>query len=230
MNKLLVIFMLSFSTLIGLNAQTAPSEVCTSPTSYNYDEEVTWYFNLTGNTSVTAGQDLYFYSWAPTSIPPTLMTYENNMLWSLTFTPTTLYGVTVADIEAAGNGAFWGNIQNGSGTSVTGTIPYSQKEQLRLGSSCSFTICNSTPSLSDNTFLVNFGDEITNPDSNTNSWTNVSVKDISYELKDKAGTNRYTIAASGDFITYTNPSGFSNPDSNLLGEMAIPLATSLICI
>jgi hypothetical protein len=221
MNKLLVIFMLSFSTLIGLNAQTAPSEVCTSPTSYNYDEEVTWYFNLTGNTSVTAGQDLYFYSWAPTSIPPTLMTYENNMLWSLTFTPTTLYGVTVAEIETEGAGAFWNNIQNSSGTNVTGTTPFNLKEKLRLGSSCS----GIAPSSSDSTFLVNFGSEpIANPDTNLNYWTNVETKAIDYDLTDKGGTGRYQITATGGF-TANNNSGFTNPDASILGDMAIANAT-----
>jgi hypothetical protein len=221
MNKLLLIFMLSFSTFIGLNAQIAPTEVCTSPTSYNYDEEVTWYFNLTGNTSVTAGQDLYFYSWAPTSIPPTLMTYENNMLWSLTFTPTTLYNVTVAEIETDGDGAFWGNIQNNSGANVTGTIPYNLKENLRLGSSCS-GIAYST---SDNTFLVNFGSEpITNPDTNSNHWTNIEAKATDYDLTDKGGTGRYQITATGDFLVNNN-SNFTNPDANILGDMAIANAT-----
>jgi hypothetical protein len=221
MNKLLLIFMLSFSTFIGLNAQIAPTEVCTSPTSYNYDEEVIWYFNLTGNTSVIAGQDLYFYSWTPNGISPTLMTYENNMLWSLTFTPTTLYDVTVADIETGGTGAFWGNIQNSSGTSVTGTIPYNLKENLRLGSSCSGIAYSS----SDNTFLVNFGSEpITNPDTNSSHWTNIEAKATDYDLTDKGGTGRYQITATGDF-SVNNNSNFTNPDANILGDMAIANAT-----
>jgi lysophospholipase L1-like esterase len=233
MKKILFYSLMLLYTFAGLNAQTAPSEVCTSPASYNYDEEVTWYFDLSGNTEVTPGQDLYFWSWEPQELPngPALMSYENNMSWSLTITATDLYGLTVSEIETAGNSAFWSTIldgpQSGVANSVTGTIPYNLKEKLRLGSSCSFNAtCNSTPSTSDNTFLVNFGDEITNPDTNTNYWTNVNVKDVSYELKDKSGVSRYKIEASGDFIKYSSPSGFNTPDTNILDEMAIPLATS----
>ncbi|MFQ3180894.1 MAG: lysophospholipase L1-like esterase [Polaribacter sp.] len=233
MKKILFYSLMLLYTFAGLNAQTAPSEVCTSPTSYNYDDEVTWYFDLSGNTEVTPGQDLYFWSWEPQELPngPALMSYENNMSWSLTMTATDLYGLTVSEIETAGNSAFWSTIidgpQSGVANSVTGTIPYNLKEKLRLGSSCSFNAtCNSTPSTSDNTFLVNFGDEITNPDTNTNYWTNVNVKDVSYELKDKSGVSRYKIEASGNFIKYSSPSGFNTPDTNILDEMAIPLATS----
>ncbi|WP_445750079.1 T9SS type A sorting domain-containing protein [Polaribacter sp.] len=223
MKKSLLILMLFFCALAELNAQTAPSEVCTSPTSYNYDEQVTWYFNLEGNTSVTAGENLYFYSWLPQALPNgrALMTHEGNMLWSLTFTPTTLYGLTVTEIEAAGDSAFWGHIQNQIGTVVTGTIPYNLKEQLRLGNSCS----GIAPSSSDSTFLVNFGSEpITNPDINSNHWTNVQVKTTVYDLIDKGGTGRYQITATGSF-TANNNSAFINPDANILGDMAIASAT-----
>lgn len=233
MKKFLFYALMLLYTFTVLNAQTTPAEVCTSKVNYSFDEVVTWYFDLSGNTEVTPGQDLYFWSWEPQELPngPALMTHENNMLWSLTFTPTDLYGLTASEIETAGNAAFWSTIldgpQNGVANSVTGTIPYELKEKLRVGSSCSFNnSCNSNPSTSDNTFLVNFGDEITNPDSNTNYWTNVDIKDVNYDLKDKSGTNRYKIQASGSFVKYSNPSGFNTPDSNLLGEMAIPLATT----
>ena len=223
MKKLLLIPIMLLCSLLGLQAQTAPASVCTSPTSYNYDEEVTWYFNLSGNTSVTAGEDLYFYSWEPQPLPSgrALMTYESDMIWSLTFTPTTLYGLTVAEIEADGAGAFWSHIQNQGGTVVTGTLPFTLKEQLRLGNSCAGV----APSSADSTFFVNFGSEpITNPDSNSNFWTNVEAKDTEYELTDKGGTGRYTIEATGGFVANNN-ADFTNPDANILGEMAISEAT-----
>ena len=233
MKKIIFYSLLLLLTFTGLNAQTAPSEVCTSKVVYSFDEEVIWYFDLSGNTEVTSGQDLYFWSWEPQVLPsgPALLKHENNMLWSLTFTPTELYGLSATEIEAAGNSAFWCEIldgpETGTANSVTGTISYELKEKLRLGSTCNFNnTCNSNPSSSDNTFLVNFGDEITNPDSNTNYWTNVDIKDISYDLKDKTGTNRYKIQASGSFVKYSNASGFNTPNANLLGDMSIPLATT----
>lgn len=145
--KLLFTFILLY-TFTGLNAQTQPAAVCTSQVSYSYDEEITYYFDLTGNTSVTAGEDLYYYSWAPNTPPggSVLMTYLEDMVWSLTYTPTEFYGLTVAQIEAEGDAAFWSNIQNASGTDVTGTIPYTQKELLRLGQSCAGVIVLSSES------------------------------------------------------------------------------------
>lgn len=228
MKKILLLCVLALYTITGVQAQMAPASVCTSPASYNYDEEVTWYFDLDGNSLVTPGQDLYFWSWEPQGLPagPALMTHEKDMLWSLTFTPTVLYGVSVADIVAQGNGAFWGKIIDGPvdgvANEVTGTIPFALKEQLRLGSQCS---CVGVPSPGDNVFLVNFGDVIASPDTNGNYWTNVENKDVGYFLTDTADGDRYDISATGSFITYTNPSGFTTPDPNLLGDLAIPLAT-----
>ena len=145
--KLLFTFILLY-TFTGLNAQTQHAAVCTSQVSYSYDEEITYYFDLTGNTSVTAGEDLYYYSWTPNTPPDgsVLMTYLEDMVWSLTYTPTEFYGLTVAQIEAEGDAAFWSNIQNADGKDVTGTIPYTQKELLRLGQSCAGVIVLSSQS------------------------------------------------------------------------------------
>ena len=150
MKKILLFTFTMLYTLTGLNAQTQPAAVCTSQVSYSFDEEITYYFDLAGNTSVTAGEDLYYYSWTPNPPPDgsVLMTYIDDMVWSLTFTPTTFYGLTAADIEAEGDAAFWSNIQNANGADVTGTIPYTQKELLRLGSSCAGVIALSTDSFS----------------------------------------------------------------------------------
>ena len=148
MKKFLFYALMLLYTFTGLNAQIAPAEVCTSKVSYSFDEEVTWYFDLAGNTAITAGEDLYYYSWAPNTPPEgsVLMTYIEDMVWSLTFTPTEFYGISAADIEAEGDAAFWSNIQNADGTSVTGTIPYAQKELLRLGNACDGVITLSSES------------------------------------------------------------------------------------
>ncbi len=219
----LFIYLIGFA-LQSLMAQTPPANVCTSPATYAFDQEVTWYFDLTGNSMVTAGENLYYWSWTPVELPngAALLTYEGNMLWSLTFTPTMLYGVDLQTITTAGNSAFWCNLKNETGTIVTGTIPYAQKELLRLGNKCT---CMGTPSENDNTFFVNFGNSpITNPDANNNNWTNVQTKGIVYELFDTKNVHRYDITASGSFLANNN-SGFTTPDPNLLGQLANSNAT-----
>lgn len=151
MKKIIFYSLLLLFTFTDLNAQTQPNAVCTSKVSYSFDEEITYYFDLTGNTGITAGEDLYYYSWAPNPPPAgsALLTYEDNMTWSLTYTPTEFYDLTVAEIEAVGDAAFWSNIQNANGADVTGTISYAQKELLRLGNSCSGVI-----TLSSNSFKL----------------------------------------------------------------------------
>ncbi len=220
---LLFLMFVWFSSIV--NAQTAPANVCTLPATYTFDQEVTWYFDLTGNSMVTAGENLYFWSWTPQNLPTgrAILTYQKDMLWSLTFTPTLLYGVDLQTIIDTGNNAFWCSLQNEGGSSVTGTIPYAQKELLRLGNQC---FCVGIPSQNDNIFLINFGNSpISNPDANSKNWTNVQSKSAVYQILDINNLRRYDITTSGDFIPNNN-SGFTTPDANLLGELAISNATA----
>ena len=219
-------FLILFSlALFNINAQSAPASVCTSPSVYNYDQQVTYYFDLTGNASVAAGQNLYFYSWAPNAIVggKKLMTYEGGMKWSLTCVPTTLYGVSAATLTASGTSGFWCNVQNSSGVAVTGTIPYAQKEQLRLGSQC---FCTGTSTTANSTFFINLGAAaVANPDLRGFKWTNISQVNKVYSMVDTLGVNRHDITTSGAFTVNTNTAGFTNPNAALLGNLAVANAT-----
>jgi lysophospholipase L1-like esterase len=211
-------------TSAALFAQTAPAGVCTYPEEYNFDEEVTWYFDLTGNAMVSPGQDLYLWMWEPVEIPggPVLLTYLGEMTWSLTFTPTELLNVSLSTIVDAGNSAFWCHIETSTRTTVTGTIPYEQKEMLRQGLGCN---CVGVPSDEDNTYFVNFGNSpVADPDSRGFYWTNVSEKNKNFQLVDTLGDHRYDISCSGDFLANNN-SDFTNPDEALLGNLAVQQAT-----
>jgi len=226
MRKFIQIFVLWLVWTSALVSQTSSqvANVCTYPSTYTFDQKVTWYFDLTGNTNVTAGENLFFWSWTPKELPngAAPLKYESNMTWSLTFIPTELYGATAAELVAAGNNAFWSNLKNASGNIVTGTIPYELKEKLRKGNECD---CIGTPSSGDNTFLINFGSStVVAPDANNNYWTNVSATNIKYQLLDAAGVHRYSVTASGNFAANNN-SEFISPEPAILGNVAIKEAT-----
>lgn len=135
-NLAILIIALFASHLI--QASEPPNSVCTSKTNYEYNEVVTWYFDLSGNSSITENQDLYFWSWTPNPIPggQVLLDNHGDFKWSITFTPTELYGASVQEIEDLGNAAFWCTIRDQNELTVTGTISFSQKELLRNGSDC----------------------------------------------------------------------------------------------
>ena len=117
MKHVLTILVVSSFLIQGLSAQLVPASVCTSLEAYSFDEEVTWYFDLTGNSALSPGENLYFWSWQPVSLPwgRELLNYEGDLVWSLTFIPTNLYGAPLAEIQAAGDGALWCSLQNEAG-------------------------------------------------------------------------------------------------------------------
>ncbi len=63
---LAIIFLL---LLFNLFAQPEPAGVCTYPSTYSFDEEVIWYFDLSGNLQVNPGDNLFFWSWEPVELP-----------------------------------------------------------------------------------------------------------------------------------------------------------------
>lgn len=91
----------------------APAKVWTYPVIYALDQEVTWYFDMSG-TSFGEGVDLYLWAWSPTE--PDAGNYDNSsdfakleyagdMVWKKTLTPTKYFKTTVADIE--NSAGFW---------------------------------------------------------------------------------------------------------------------------
>jgi lysophospholipase L1-like esterase len=210
----------------GSQAQVAPVSACTSPATYNFDEEVSWYYDFSGNDLAVPGDTLYFWSWEPNTPPggAAPMIWVKEQIWKLTWKPTEYYGVDLSVIVNKGNGAFWHTIQDVDGNTITGTIPFAMKEQLRLGTACD---CIGQPSDESNLFLVNFTNNastIPDEDANGNNWTNVSSGNGSFSLLDTGNVHRYDISTSGAFIANNN-SDFSNPDAAKLGQLAESNAT-----
>ncbi len=222
MKKILFGLIIIYITLTSAIAQVA--NICTYPVKYSFDHEVTWYFDLTGNSKVSPGDTLFFWSWQPKNLPGgnQPMKYVGNMTWSLTCIPTQLYGVTLADLQAAGNTAFWSCLYNKKNVNVTGTIPFAQKELMRLGNQC---YCVGEMTSKDNTFYLNLGNSVvSSPDMHGLNWTNLSLTNQINRLVDTLGIYRYDVIASGNFKT-NNISGLTTPNSNLLGNMAVKEAT-----
>lgn len=96
------------------------------PVVYKYDEEVTWYFDLSGTTFV-AESDIYLWAWSPSepdagnwenSSEFAKLNYEGNLVWSMTLTPTVYFNRTPAEI--ASSAGFWFRLKNKTGTLQSG--------------------------------------------------------------------------------------------------------------
>lgn len=95
------------------------------PVVYKYDEEVTWFFDLS-TTSFAPGDDIYIWIWSPSepdagnwenSSDFAKLTYVDNMVWSFTLTPTTYFNVTPEAIAASAG--FWFRLKDDAGTKQT---------------------------------------------------------------------------------------------------------------
>lgn len=117
--KYITIALLTFAAILipknsfATDEVGAPAKVWTYPVIYALDQEVTWYFDMTG-TGFTEKQDLYLWAWSPSepdagnfdnSSDFAKLEYVSGMLWKKTLTPTKYFGKTVADIEASSG--FW---------------------------------------------------------------------------------------------------------------------------
>lgn len=96
------------------------------PVVYKYDEEVTWYFDLSG-TTFEAESDIYLWMWSPSepdagnwenSSDFAKLDYEGNLVWSMTLTPTEYFSKTPAEI--ASSAGFWCRLKNKTGTKQSG--------------------------------------------------------------------------------------------------------------
>ncbi|SCY20941.1 hypothetical protein [Flavobacterium caeni] len=92
------------------------------PVVYNYDEEVTWYFDLS-TTQFAMGEDIYIWIWSPSepdagnwenSSDFAKLTYVSGMTWKFTLTPTLYFSMTPEAI--AGSAGFWFRLKDDAGT------------------------------------------------------------------------------------------------------------------
>ncbi len=119
---------------LGLNAQQEmgdPAKIWSYPVVYKYNEQVTWYFDLS-TTAFSEGQDIYLWIWSPSepdagnwgnSSEFAKLHYEGNMVWSFTLTPTQYFNMTPEQIGASAG--FWMRLKDKTGTQQTGVIQVS---------------------------------------------------------------------------------------------------------
>jgi hypothetical protein len=101
-------------------------KIYSNPVIYNFDEKVSWYFDLTGTTFAET-EDVYIWIWSPSepdagnfanSSDFAKLTYVGNMVWRFDLTPTTYFTKTIAEIKASAG--FWLRLKDKTGTKQTG--------------------------------------------------------------------------------------------------------------
>lgn len=133
---------LFFSLLAGLillpfisNAQDSAGTIAnmwSSPAVYQYNEEVTWNFDLSG-MNFAQGEDVYLWIWSPSepdagnfnnSSDFAKLTWEHDFIWSFTLTPTLYFSRTPEEIAASAG--FWFRLKDDAGTkqSEVAQFPY----------------------------------------------------------------------------------------------------------
>ncbi|SFZ93619.1 hypothetical protein SAMN05428642_103237 [Flaviramulus basaltis] len=104
------------------------NKIWSYPVIYNYDEGVTWYFDLS-TTTFAVDEEVYIWIWSPSepdagnwenSSEFAHLTNEGNMLWSFTFTPTEYFSMTPEDIAASAG--FWMRLKDKTGAKQTDVI------------------------------------------------------------------------------------------------------------
>lgn len=126
MKKLIHILLLAFVMIPNfMQAQEnagAPTKIWSYPVIYNYDEEVTWYFDLSATTFAET-EDIYLWIWSPSepdagnwenSSDFAKLTYQGNKIWSFTLTPTVYFTKTPEEIAASAG--FWFRLKDKTGT------------------------------------------------------------------------------------------------------------------
>ncbi len=108
------------------------------PVVYKYNEQVKWYFDLTG-TTWNQGDDIYLWIWSPSepdagnwanSSDFAKLTWEHDFVWSFTLTPTAYFNMSESAIAASAG--FWFRLKNDDGTiqSEVSNMPYQAFESF----------------------------------------------------------------------------------------------------
>ncbi len=125
---LILLLVCMFSSKVGAQTTTSsPANTWTYPAVTALNEQVTWYFDMTGSGFI-AGEGLFLWDWSPTqpyanwSAPQaiTKLTYVGNMVWSFTLTPTVYFNTSVSAILASPG--FWMLLKDSLGTIITPSI------------------------------------------------------------------------------------------------------------
>lgn len=135
MKQFTMIFLGLLMITLGSKAQIQEvgdiTKIWSYPVVYNYDEQVSWYFDLAG-TSFGEGEDVYIWIWSPSepdagnwdnSSEFAKLTYMGDMIWRFDLVPTEYFSMTSDQIlESAG---FWLRLKDktGSKQSGVGNVP-----------------------------------------------------------------------------------------------------------
>lgn len=101
------------------------AKIWSYPAVYNYDEQVSWYFDLSG-TGFADTEDVYIWIWSPSepdagnwenSSEFAKLTYEGDWVWRFDLTPTDYFSMTPEDIAASAG--FWLRLKDKAGTKMT---------------------------------------------------------------------------------------------------------------
>jgi hypothetical protein len=118
-----LIFLLGSASIMLADGQFGnPVRWWTNPAIFNYDEEVTWYYDLS-DSDIPEGASIAIWSWQPAQTAGSygnapgetvadidqnsLLTYAGDHVWKFKFTPTEFYGLDVAAFMANAEDGFW---------------------------------------------------------------------------------------------------------------------------
>lgn len=124
--------LLLLPTLKAQETITNPDRMWTEPAVYTMDEPVTWYFDFASAPQLTEGEDLYLWIWAPTNPTgePIPITYSGDRIWSISFTPTEFFGMTVAELFA-NTEPFYFLLRDLDATKLTGTLSIPKVDYIK---------------------------------------------------------------------------------------------------
>jgi len=136
MNKLILILCMAMMCMAPLakGQQTIadPDRMWTVPAIYTMDEPVTWNFDFASAEQLNDGEPLYLWIWAPTNPTgaPIPLTYSGERIWSITFTPTDFFGMTVEELWANTEN-FYFLLRNLDANKLTGTLSLPKQDAVK---------------------------------------------------------------------------------------------------
>ena len=117
------VMLLSLSTLHAQQTISDPDRMWTVPAVYAMNEPVTWYFDFASAPQLADGEDLYMWIWAPTNPTgaPIPINYNGDRIWSISFTPTEFFGMSVEELFA-NTEAFYFLLRDLDANKLSGTL------------------------------------------------------------------------------------------------------------
>lgn len=126
LHTILLVLMMVPNLIMAQQDAGTISKTWSFPVVYKYDEEVTWYFDLTG-TTFAPNENVYLWIWSPSepdaghfdnSSEFAKLTFVEGMTWKMTLTPTAYFSMTPEAI--ASSAGFWFRLKDKTGTKQTG--------------------------------------------------------------------------------------------------------------